>query len=248
MLLNGRAFIWTDKDTTGRLTTDFVYQASDSDKNLSEYLQRITESSGAEKPTQILVATTSGDTVLYENGLMWKVVGGTKDKWVHDENYVGAELFNKSQSQKNKIETEYGRETMKKILEIMGYKVSGEYANGTLGVSGKSTNLINELGTEAIITPQGTIAALPSRTGIVPADITKNLWELGDVAPELIRVLGGVVHSDRIGKSIFDNFATDESFNISNLVMNIDADPQFDVDKFINAIKTRVSLTKNNSR
>ena len=36
-------------------------------------------------------------------------------------------------------------------------------------------SLINERGTEAIITPSGTITALPTHTGIVPADITRNL-------------------------------------------------------------------------
>jgi hypothetical protein len=42
-------------------------------------------------------------------------------------------------------------------------------------------------GTEAIVTPNGTITALPSHTGIVPADLTRNLYKLGEVAPNLIR-------------------------------------------------------------
>lgn len=50
------------------------------------------------------------------------------------------------------------------------------YAAGSTGLTGAAVSRINELGTEAIITPSGTITALPSRTGIVPADITKNLW------------------------------------------------------------------------
>lgn len=48
------------------------------------------------------------------------------------------------------------------------------HAKGTLSTSGPA--LLNEEGVEAIVTPAGTITTLPSHTGIVPADITRNLW------------------------------------------------------------------------
>jgi hypothetical protein len=51
-------------------------------------------------------------------------------------------------------------------------------------------SLINEPyagGTETIVTPSGTITALPSHTGIVPADLTRSLYQLGEVAPNLIK-------------------------------------------------------------
>lgn len=118
------------------------------------------------------------------------------------------------------------------------YKKARGFAGGTL-------SLINELGTEAIVTPQGTLTALPSKTGIIPADITKNLWELGEVAPALLRMFGVHLPSDNFGKSIFDGIGTDESLNIANLVMNVDADSSFDVDKFVAALRARVALTKN---
>ena len=125
------------------------------------------------------------------------------------------------------------------------FKFPDQNALGTLGLQNDSVSLINELGTEAIITPQGTLTALPSRTGIVPADVTKNLWELGEVAPSLINILDGKLSPDKIGKSVFDGIINDDSFNIDNLVMNVSADSSFDVDKFVSLIRSRVVLTKN---
>lgn len=119
-------------------------------------------------------------------------------------------------------------------------------ASGSLGLIGGNT-LINELGTEAIITPNGTITSLPSSTGIVPADITKNLWELGEVAPSLLRVMTANIMPDTIGSSTMSS-TTDESFNIGNLEMNVNADASFDVDRFVDTIRARVALTRNSGR
>lgn len=113
------------------------------------------------------------------------------------------------------------------------------FKEGTLS----TPSLINELGTEAIITPSGTITALPSRTGIVPADITKNLWALGEVAPAILRLIGPSIAPDHIGSSQAD--VVDESFNINSLTMNVTADESFDADAFVDSIKTRANLTKN---
>ena len=76
--------------------------------------------------------------------------------------------------------------------------------------------MINELGTEAIITPQGTLTALPSKTGIVPADITENLWELGELAPNFVKLIDRYPEylSGKANASV-----TDESFNITNFTM-----------------------------
>jgi len=121
-----------------------------------------------------------------------------------------------------------------------------EHKYGTLGINGIQTSLINELGTEAIITPSGTITALPSRTGIVPADITKNLWALGEVAPAILRLIGPSIMPDHIGSSQAD--VVDESFNINSLTMNVTADGSFDAEAFVDSIKTRANLTKNMRR
>lgn len=112
-------------------------------------------------------------------------------------------------------------------------------SSGTLNLV---PSLINELGTEAIITPAGTLTALPSHSGIVPADITKNLWALGEVAPSLLRLMGGPAGAPKLLANALSG--TDESININNLQMEVNADETFDVDAFVTEIKQRVALTK----
>ena len=119
-------------------------------------------------------------------------------------------------------------------------------AKGTLRARGGGS-LINEVGTEAIVTPQGTITSLPSGAGVLPADLTKNLYDLGGVAPELLRFLEPVMNT-------FSNFSsggygnTDNSLNINTVNMNVTADSSFNVDEFINNLRTATSLSKNNRR
>ena len=103
---------------------------------------------------------------------------------------------------------------------------------------------MNEVGTEAIITPSGTITALPSHTGVVPADITKNLWALGEVAPMILRLFAPAIAPDRIGIGSSENIV-DESFKISTINMNVTADDSFDADAFVDSIKVKANLTKN---
>ncbi|MBO7732411.1 MAG: phage tail tape measure protein [Methanobrevibacter sp.] len=136
-----------------------------------------------------------------------------------------------------------------RTLKAVGERLRAIQANatGTLDFIDNQNVLLNELGTEAIITPQGTITALPSHTGIVPADITKNLWQLGEIAPSILRVAemyspGGTL----VGKT--PSSVTDQSFNINNLSMNVTADDSFDVDAFVAEIKSRVALTRNTRR
>lgn len=195
------------------------YLMTDSDENLTGYFQRL--SSLGVKNAYIQSATPSGKIdAFYNQGNIYRVVGSDGNPY--------ATLVKDDAG----IAPAYNKEVVKN-------------AWGSLGLSKNSMSWINELGTEAIITPQGTLTALPSRTGIVPADITKNLWELGEVAPSLVNILNGKLSPDRIGNSIFDSIANDESFNVDNLVMNVTADSSFDVDKFVSMIKSRVALTKN---
>lgn len=119
-------------------------------------------------------------------------------------------------------------------------------ASGDLDFSGGRV-VVNELGTEAIITPQGTITSLPSHTGIIPADVTASLWALGEVAPSIIRALTTHIAPDTIGKSVVVS-STDESFNVNEIHMNVTAGDNFDADAFVESIRTRVSLTKNTNR
>ena len=114
------------------------------------------------------------------------------------------------------------------------------YASGTLSASG-GRSLINENGLESIITPSGTITSLPAKSGIVPADLTRNLWALGEVAPNLIARLGG--NSLQTNNS---NSSTDNSINIQNLDATFNTQSDFDGRRFLTDLRNQVILTANN--
>lgn len=115
-----------------------------------------------------------------------------------------------------------------------------ERACGDFSFSGGRA-LINENGLESIITPQGTITSLPAKTGIVPADLTRNLWALGEVAPNLIARLG----SNNL-QTNNSNSVTDNSINISNLDATFYTEEGFDGEAFLRDLKSQVILTSNN--
>lgn len=125
-------------------------------------------------------------------------------------------------------------------------QVSKGWATGSTSVPG-GLSRINELGTEAIVTPSGTITALPSHSGVIPADITKNLWELGEIAPSVLRAMDRINPSATIAGTT-QSQSIDESFNIANLTMNVSADDSFDADAFVASIRSRVALTRNTHR
>lgn len=118
--------------------------------------------------------------------------------------------------------------------------VKTPYASGTLSASG-GRSLINENGLESIITPSGTITSLPAKSGIVPADLTRNLWALGEVAPNLIARLGG--NSLQTNSS---NSSTDNSINIQNLDATFNTQSDFDGRRFLTDLRNQVILTANN--
>jgi len=118
-------------------------------------------------------------------------------------------------------------------------------AQGTLDAgSGKNgLALINELGTEALVTPEGTLTALPSHTGVVPADITRNLWALGGVAPGILRALQMNILPNGVGGA--QPAMVDESFTVNGLTMNVNADSTFDAKKFVDSLKQQMALRRN---
>ncbi len=216
-LKSGAALVW---GPDGRLLTGVDYYATESDGSLAGYFQRMAQNG----KTQLVVSDPyiDNEAVLFSNGQLYRITnnsGRDTSGFTVVENPSGKAEFNK---------------------EVMSN------ATGNVGLPHDSLSWINELGTEALITPQGTLTALPSKTGIIPADITKNLWELGEVAPSFVDSLKKRTNSDIVGKSIFDGVLNDDSFNIDNLVMNVTADSSFDVDRFVSLIKSRVALTKNN--
>ena len=84
---------------------------------------------------------------------------------------------------------------------------------------------------------------LRKRLGVVPADITKNLWALGEVAPMFAKAM-------KTGFSDIQGFGTqdksvDESFNVGTVNMTVNADNTFDVDKWVNELKVKTALSRN---
>ena len=116
----------------------------------------------------------------------------------------------------------------------------GKFASGTLSAPG-GRSLINENGLESIITPSGTITSLPAKSGIIPADLTRNLWALGEVAPNLIARLGG--NGLQTNNS---NSYTDNSINIQNLDATFNTQSDFDGRRFLTDLRNQVILTANN--
>lgn len=117
-------------------------------------------------------------------------------------------------------------------------------ASGTTSFPGGQT-LINELGTEAVITPGGTLTALPSKTGIVPADITRNVWALGEVAPTLIARLGSLTQKPLAGNGA--NTTYEEGQYIDNLTMNVYPAKGDDFNKILEQARAQVRLTRRNN-
>ena len=104
-------------------------------------------------------------------------------------------------------------------------------------------SLINELGTEAIVTPQGTLTSLPSHSGIVPADLTKNLFSLGEIAPNLIATLRNQMPN--VSKSNSTN--NDNSTNIGTVYATFNADSGFDMNRFMIDLRSAAGNTRHNN-
>lgn len=118
-------------------------------------------------------------------------------------------------------------------------------ATGTLSSSGGPT-LINEEGTEALITPQGTLTALPAKTGVLPADITENLWKLGGIAPSLISTLSSLTSSPYSSSNAGSTVNNSGTF-IDNLSMQIYPTKDYDMDKFLEEARAKARLSRNNN-
>jgi hypothetical protein len=126
------------------------------------------------------------------------------------------------------------------IKDGLGWRKLVALQNGTFGLDSNVLALINEIGTEGIVTPQGTITALPSKTGVVPADLTKNLYKLGEVAPNLIK--SGSFDSKLI--PMLTNSKEDNSMNIDNFYATFETDDGFDFEKLLISARQYIKNTK----
>lgn len=182
----------------------------------------------------------------YKDYIMYKGANGktyqmsawnfTEKKWEEPGYAAGySSIWNKE----NYSYTRDGKDI--KANDIIDMFINGSsYASGTLSAPG-GRSLINENGLESIITPSGTITSLPAKSGIIPADLTRNLWALGEVAPNLIARLGG--NSLQTNNS---NSSTDNSINIQNLDATFNTQSDFDGHRFLTDLRNQVILTANN--
>lgn len=124
----------------------------------------------------------------------------------------------------------------------------GSFREGSTDISkgNRIPLLMNEEGSEAIVTPNGTITALPAHSGIIPADVTSNLWNLGNYAPDLLRALQRqTLLGMGISGTAADN-SVDNSVSINTIQMTVDADSGFNVDSFVQQLQQVAALTRNN--
>lgn len=215
-LKSNKGWIWTKGGKGFKPTDDYRYTIKSDDQSLVDYVKRIQQEEGI--PDELVFTGYDGtnESVYFKNGVPYKLVG--------TKNGVGMDIIKGSMGSQA-----WAKEKM---------------AHGTFDFMGGNA-LINELGTEAIVTPYGTVTSLPSHTGVVPADLTKNLWELGEVAPMIQKQLLGSISNDMSSKTVWGN---DESFNIGVMNMTLSADSSFNIDAFVDAMKTHVALNKNNRR
>lgn len=136
------------------------------------------------------------------------------------------------------------------IPNLIDSKTKSGHAGGGGGVRAKGDYdyqggnvLINELGTEAIVTPQGTLTSLPSHSGIVPADLTKNLFALGKIAPNLIATLRNQMPN--VSKS--NSTSNDNSTNIGTVYATFNADSGFDMNRFMIDLRSAAGNTRHNN-
>lgn len=123
-----------------------------------------------------------------------------------------------------------------------GFQNISSNATGSYDYSGGKT-YVNELGTEAIVTPQGTLTSLPSHSGIVPADLTKNLFALGEIAPNLIATLRNQMPN--VSKS--NSTSNDNSTNIGTVYATFNADSGFDMNRFMIDLRSAAGNTRHNN-
>lgn len=131
---------------------------------------------------------------------------------------------------------------MYSVGSLDGSSSSSSHATGTLSAPG-GLSMVNDdpqYGLEGIITPQGTLTALPSKSGVVPADMTRNVWQLGEVAPNLIKQLVDI--NGKFNSPL--GFGTDESFNVDHLDIHMVAQPGFSMDDFVRELKAARDLTR----
>lgn len=201
----------------------------------------------------VVASMAGGDEFAYlYNGMLYKITdsrgwdkfsGNTGGGYKNYVDNVGDEIKWGSNNTKNQEWVNSGEFTQI-VVDENGNVISqvvGKNASGTKSFRG-GLSYVNEAGLEGIITPQGTLTALPSKTGIVPADLTSNLYHLAEVAPNLIKTLDSA--SIRYPESGSTTNTTDNSTNVQNLYASFQATEDFDFDKFLVDVRGVINNTR----
>ena len=172
-----------------------------------------------------------------------------KSGWLEIDNLEGDTSVKDTDDIKNKLRGRflYNDATQKYYYVgrdgvVYDAKVVSSHATGILSAPG-GISMVNDdpqYGLEGIITPQGTLTALPSKSGVVPADMTRNVWQLGEVAPNLVKQLVDI--NGKFNSPL--GFGTDESFNVDHLDVHMVAQPGFDMDDFVRQLRAARDLSK----
>ena len=107
------------------------------------------------------------------------------------------------------------------------------YAKGTLGTSRSEWAITDELGEELVLVPSanGNLSFMRKGTSVIPADITANLIEWGQLDPDMIKVGGGA------NINMINNAVNKPEINLDIAeflhVDKVDKDTMDDLEKFV---------------
>ena len=78
---------------------------------------------------------------------------------------------------------------------------------------------------------------------MVPADLTRNLFELGEVAPNLVKDLDSMTSDFHGAGSVSSD---DHSTNVQNLYATFQVEENFDFDRFLVDVRSVVHTSRHN--
>lgn len=218
-----------------------MYYSKTAQQNIPDDLQR-------GKAKQLLLAAVSDEGIVSASSFK----SANNFEVLSNDDYIGYLFVNTDTANEygyykgadgwHEVRLQNGDRELSPPTTLNGVDSYGLLSNalGTRSFIGGGT-LINERGLEGIITPEGTITSLPAKSGILPADLTKNLWALGEIAPNLITQLSG-----KSFNRIDEKKSEDNSVHVGTLNATFNTDSGFDAAAFWNSVKSQTALTKNN--